>query len=159
MATKRTNTPVEEWAQTRLREVCQLFGLTPEVVTALEDGVLIIDVKTGQDDLFISRSSDPLLALQHLLRLMIKRDFPVDNINLSLNIGGFHQKQRERLMQIAHEAAHQVRATGTAVYLPPMSSFERRLVHLALVDQAGVTSESTGVGTTRRVVVKPERDE
>jgi spoIIIJ-associated protein len=44
-----------------------------------------------------------------------------------------------------------------AVYLPPMSSFERRLVHLALVDEAGVKSESEGEGDHRRVVVKPDK--
>jgi len=154
MATNK-QTPVEEKIQERLQELCAPFGLVPEMTIATDDGVLIIEMKTGQDEIFISPSPDPLLAMQHLLRLIVRRDFPTDTTSLSLNVGGFHQQQRERLMQVARDAAGQAKATGTAVYLPPMSSFERRLIHLALVNETGVMSESTGVGPSRRVVVKP----
>jgi len=154
MATNKL-TPIEEKIQDRLWELCAPFDLVPEITVATEDGVLIVEMKTDRDEIFISPSPDPLLALQHLLRLMVRRDFPTETVSLSLNIGGFHQQQRERLIQIARDAASQVKATGTAVYLPPMSSFERRLIHLALVNEAGVMSESTGIGPSRRVVVKP----
>ncbi len=159
MATKSVKTEVETKVEERLRELCAPFGLTPEITMANEDGVLIIEMKTGHDDLFISPSPDPLLAFQHLLRLIVRHDFPEAAVNLSLNAGGFHQRQRELLKQTAQDAANQVRATSTAVYLPPMSSFERRLVHLALTTETGVTSESTGAGAARRVVVKPERND
>ncbi|AKM84993.1 TPA: hypothetical protein DHW58_01935 [Patescibacteria group bacterium] len=148
-------TAIKDKISARLVELLQPFGLQPQITMATEDDTLIVDVKTGQDELFISHSPDPLLALQHLLRLMVRNDFPDQTINLSLNIGGFHELQRERLLKVARDAAAQTEATGTAVYLPPMSSFERRLIHLALVDNPKVTSESTGVGPGRRVVVKP----
>lgn len=149
-----TKTKVEDQITNRLQEIFKYFDLQPTIAIAKEDDVLIVDVKTGRDELFIGRSPDPLLALQHLLRLIAKQDSPDGTVGLSLNIGGFHQQQRNRLAEIAKNAAAQVRSTGTAVYLQPMSSFERRLIHLALVEEEGVTSESTGMGAARRVVVK-----
>lgn len=152
-----TKTKIEDQIKKRLQEIFQHFDLKPTVTIAKEDNVLIVDVKTGRDELFIDRSPDPLLALQHLLRLITKQDLPEEGVSLSLNIGGFHQQQRNRLAMVAKDAAAQVRSTGTAIYLQPMSSFERRLVHLALAEEEGVISESTGVGAARRVVVKPNK--
>lgn len=152
-----TKTKVDSQIEKRIKEILGHFDLKPQIVIAKEDEVLIVDVKTGNDDLFIARSPDPLLALQHLLRLITKHDFPDQTVSLSLNIGGFHQQQRNHLAEIAKDAAAQVRSTGTAVYLKPMSSFERRLIHLALAEDKDVTSESTGTGSSRRVVVKPSK--
>jgi len=139
----------------RLTEIMSYFELTPEITLATDEGVLTLDVRTSRDDLFIRGAADPLLALQHLLRIMMRHDFPDQSTTLSLNIGGFQQHQRTRLSQVAKDAAEQTRATKMAVYLPPMSSYERRLIHLALVDETGVASESEGEGEERRVVVKP----
>lgn len=149
-----TKTKIETQIKKRLKDIFDHFNLEPIITIAKEDEVLIVDVKTSNDNLFIGYSSDPLLALQHLLRLVVKHDFPDENVSLSLNIGGFHQQQRNLLAEVAKDAVAQVRNTGTAVYLRPMSSFERRLVHLALAEEEGVESESTGTGATRRVVVK-----
>lgn len=151
------NKDIQTSVEKHLEEIFKLFNLTPKIVTAIDDKTLVVDVTTEQDDLFISRHADPLLALQHLLRLMLRHSFPEESVSLSLNIGGFHQQQRSRLASVAANAANQARETGTAVYMEPMSSFERRLVHLALVEEDGVLSESTGVGASRRVVVKPDK--
>jgi spoIIIJ-associated protein len=143
--------------ESRLNELLAFFELTPETKTAEEDGVIVVDVHTANDQIFIGRSVEPLLGLQHLLRLIIRNDFPEERVSLSLSIGGFHQQQRTKLTNTAREAAEQCRSTGTAVRLEPMSSFERRLVHLALVDEVGVKSESEGDGEYRRVVVKADK--
>jgi len=151
------NKEIQTSVENHIESIFKYFDLTPKIVTAIDDKTLVVDVTTKQDDLFISRNADPLLALQHLLRLMLRHDFPDESISLSLNIGGFHQEQRSRLAKVAKDFANQAREMGTAVYMEPMSSFERRLVHLALVEEAGVMSESTGVGISRRVVVKPDK--
>lgn len=151
------NKEIQTSIEKHLEEIFKFFNLNPKIVMTMDDKTLVVDVTTSQDDLFISRHADPLLALQHLLRLMLRHNFPEEHVSLSLNIGGFHQQQRSRLATIAKDFANQTREMGTAVYMEPMSSFERRLVHLALVEEPGVISESTGVGASRRVVVKPDK--
>jgi len=150
-----TQTDMDAKLKERLVSLFAFFGLRPEVNLSISDEVLTIDVHTDRDDLFIRGTADPLLALQHLLRVIARHDFPEGSLTLSLNIGGFQQRQRMRLAQVAKEAAEQARATKMAVYLTPMSSYERRLVHLALVNEAGVTTASEGEEAERRVVVKP----
>jgi spoIIIJ-associated protein len=140
-----------------LSDVLLRLGLRAELKTSAseEDGVVLIHITTDRDELLIGRSNEPLLALQHLLRIMLKTALPTENSTVSLNVGDYQERQQSRLAEVAKTAAQQVRETGLAVYLPEMSSFERRLVHLALQQETNVRGESEGVGSARRIVVKP----
>ena len=53
--------------------------------------------------------------------------------------------------------AEQVKARGTPFTLEPMSAYERRIIHLALVDDQDVTTESIGEGEARKVVILPRK--
>src|SRR3989344_2082022 len=141
---------MEDKIKERLVSIFAFLSVRPEISTAVSEGVLTIDIQTSHDDLFTRGAADPLLALQHLLRVITRHDFPDSELTISLNIGGFQQYQRARLAGIAKDAAGQARSTKMAVYLSPMSSYERRLIHLALVDEAGVVGESEGDGPERR---------
>ncbi len=55
----------------------------------------------------------------------------------------------------ATAAADRVRRSGKPFQFNPMTSRERRIIHLALRDEPGVRSESQGVGPGRRVVIYP----
>lgn len=55
----------------------------------------------------------------------------------------------------SRKAAGRVRKTGMPVELEPMSSAERRVIHMELAEDPTVMSESSGEGKNRRVVVKP----
>jgi spoIIIJ-associated protein len=47
--------------------------------------------------------------------------------------------------------------TGRVQELEPMPPAERRIIHLALRDFAGVSSQSIGEGESRRVTIIPAR--
>jgi len=65
-----------------------------------------------------------------------------------------HRAMRlEELRMAASVAAEKVRKTGAPYKFAPMSSRERRIVHLALRDQADLRTESEGEGLRRYVVV------
>ena len=55
----------------------------------------------------------------------------------------------------ARVAAERVQASRQPFRLNPMSSRERRIVHLALKEMTGVRTESVGVGEERQVVIHP----
>lgn len=57
---------------------------------------------------------------------------------------------------MALRAAEQARLSGSSQDLPPMSSFERRIIHLALAAVEGIETVSEGEGNFRHVVVKPK---
>jgi len=143
-------------AQDCLRDILSHLGMTATFSVVEKDGVTAIDITTNHDDLLIGRSSEPLLALQHLLRIMLRAKDPESESTISLNVGDYHEQQQARLTTIAKNAAEQARATKLAVYLPTMSSYERRIVHMVVGEETGVVSESEGVGASRRLVIKPQ---
>lgn len=94
-------------------------------------------------------------ALQELTRLAVFRDTG-QRSRLMLDIGGFRQDLRKKLVVLAREAGEEVQETGEALKLTPMTPFERKVVHDAVAEM-GLTSESEGVEPTRCVVVQPPR--
>lgn len=134
--------------------VFKYWPLSVEVKVSGEDNFIRVNLTTNKDDIFVQPSADPLLAIQHLIRLMVKNKFPEEVTHLSVNIGDFHERQKNALIALAESAMERVRKDGTPVYLPPMSSFERRIVHMHLANNPEIVSESIGNEPNRRLVVK-----
>jgi spoIIIJ-associated protein len=94
-------------------------------------------------------------ALQELTRLAVVQQTGVRS-RLMLDIGGYREHRRTELVTVARDAAEQVKDTSAAVRLEPMNPFERKVVHDAVADIAGVRSDSEGEEPERYVVVHPE---
>ncbi len=76
-------------------------------------------------------------------------------MRVQLDVHGYRQKPRTDLEELAYRMAETVRATREPITLRPMSSVDRRIVHITLSDVEGVKTESTGEGRNRRVVIEP----
>lgn len=74
---------------------------------------------------------------------------------IELDCEAFKDRRTEELGQRAREAADRVRQDGREELLPAMTPIERRIVHLALQDDAEVTTESRGEGFYKRVAIIP----
>lgn len=92
-----------------------------------------------------------LPALEHLVNLMLRAaKLPPYVVDLN-----YYRKERERLIaELARAAARKAVATKSAVELPPMNGYERRLVHVEIATHPELTTESVGMGKERRVVIK-----
>ncbi|NJP64904.1 R3H domain-containing nucleic acid-binding protein [Streptomyces spiramenti] len=101
----------------------------------------------------VGREGEVLEALQELTRLAVLRETG-ERSRLMLDIAGHREAKRAKLTELAAETVAQVRETGEAVKLKPMTPFERKVVHDA-VAEAGLNSESEGEEPQRRVVVLP----
>lgn len=138
-----------------------------KLFSLLEESDFEIEVKRGKEkewqlklevsnpDRLIGYQGKTLDALQLILKLMICSQLGEWRPVL-LDINGYREKQKERVISLAQKAASEVEVSQRPVYLPPMSSWERRLVHLSLADHPVVTTASEGEGGERRVVVKPK---
>jgi spoIIIJ-associated protein len=71
-----------------------------------------------------------------------------------VEVNDYRQKRKENLERLAVSMAQKVKFSGRPQILSPMSSFERRIIHLALAEDAQVETVSEGEGKQRRVVVK-----
>jgi spoIIIJ-associated protein len=111
------------------------------------------------DDLgiLIGRRGQTLATLQYMLRLMVSHQTKVWT-PIVVDVEGYKKRRSEALQALAVRMAEQVRSRGTPFTLEPMPAYERRIIHLALADHPHVTTQSTGEGDFRKVVILPERD-
>jgi spoIIIJ-associated protein len=77
---------------------------------------------------------------------------------IELDCEEFKERRVADLQARARELADRVRETGREQLLPAMTPIERRIVHLALQDDAVVTTESRGDGFYKRVAIIPRTD-
>jgi spoIIIJ-associated protein len=89
-----------------------------------------------------------LLALQDILNKVSPHKVQVD-------CEFYRRRKEKRLREYAQQIAHQVSETGRNEVLDPMNPYERRIVHIAVNQVPGITSESLGEGFLKRVKVFP----
>ena len=114
-----------------------------------------VDIK-GQDlSILIGRKAETLDALQFISKLIIGKELE-QSIPLTIDVEGYRKRRERQIRQLAQRVAVQVIATGRSQSLEPMPPNERRLVHIELRNNPDVTTESTGDGHRRKVVVYPK---
>ena len=74
---------------------------------------------------------------------------------VTVDAAGYRDRRESRLVQLAERSADQALRTGSAIRLEPMTSPERKIVHLRLQGVAGVETHSEGDEPNRHVVVSP----
>ncbi len=131
-------------AQVSLREpVCEGQG----------DFICNIRVE-GDSNLLIGQHGVNLQALQHIIRLLAKKEFQ-QNVVFSLDVNSYWEQKSQALVKEAHGAAQQALQTRMPVVLRPMAGYERKIIHAELALNKEVVTESTGVNENRKVTVKP----
>lgn len=103
----------------------------------------------------IGERGNNLVALEHVLKKIINKNKHEENQRFTLDINDYRMRRLEELKQDVKNAAREVRLYHRESPLRPMSSFERRIVHLLLEEYPDITTESTGADPERRVVIKP----
>ncbi|HEX9711836.1 MAG TPA: R3H domain-containing nucleic acid-binding protein [Actinomycetota bacterium] len=142
-------------AEDFLNGLLDVLDMDGEAEADFDGDVIAVEV-TGPDlAILIGRYGATLESLQELTRAAVQHATSAHAL-LTLDIGGYRQRQRERLEAQAREAAEQVRTTRQPLLLEPMSSFERKMIHDALHDAEGVRTESEGEEPERYVVVRPD---
>ena len=121
------------------------------------EGKFFINLTLDNPQIFIGQKGENLISIQSLLNKMIKKNFDM-NFFLDLDINDYKKRREEYLKEIAQNSADDVSLTKVERDLPPMSSYERRIVHLELAERNDVKTESIGEEPNRRVTIKPSRD-
>ena len=123
-------------------------------VTQAADDEVSVEITGGDAGKLIGKNGRTLSALEQISNAVINRRED-SNVRVNVDVGGYKRRRDDRLRNEAKKVAAQVRKRGEPVELDPMSAAERRVVHMAVADDPDVTSESTGEGRDRRVVLKP----
>jgi spoIIIJ-associated protein len=78
-------------------------------------------------------------------------------IPVVVDVNGYRKRRSAYLESLALRAAREAKESGQDVELPPLNAFERRVVHLALQGEGGVSTESEGEGSERHIIVKIDK--
>jgi spoIIIJ-associated protein len=115
---------------------------------------ILADLDGRDKEILLERGAEVLKAFEHLAFKALRLE-PVYHEKIHIDSGGYRALRFEELRMTARVAAERVQASRQPFRLNPMSSRERRIVHLALKDVAGVRTESVGIGEERQVVIHP----
>ena len=102
--------------------------------------------------MLIGRRGESVMAFQYVVNLVMTRQYPGRG-SITVDVEHYRQRREEQVVSLAERMAEHVRETGEPITLEPMSAAERRLVHLALVDDPELETNSIGEGQSRKVVI------
>ena len=122
-----------------------------------DSGGPVIDLEGEDSGLLIGRRGQTLAALQFLVNMIVRKEFG-DGVRVVLDVEHYRQRREASLRDMATKVASRVVQSSRSVTLEPMNAADRRIVHTALTDYAGVTTESSGMGEDRKVTISPARD-
>lgn len=142
-----------------IQELMEQMGFTAEleIEKSTQDNQenVICNIKVAEDsNLLIGQYGVNLQSLQHIARLLVRKKIE-DRFNFILDINSYRQEKNQSVMEQAQIAAEQAISEGRAIILKPMTSYERRIVHMELAKNDKIKTESIGEGEERKVVIKP----
>lgn len=137
-----------------LREMLEKMGVGAEIEEKVSEETLIFNLKTEDSGILIGAHGAHLEALQYLTRVLAHKKL-LDQAHFVVDVEGYKQSREEFLKELARQAAERVRETRETLFLKPMQSYERRVIHSEIGKLEDVVSLSEGEEPERRVVIKP----
>lgn len=120
-----------------------------------DDDRLEIDLSGRDEALLVTEGGELLRAIEHLVPRVV-RGIAGEPVQVRVDSSDFHEIHEEQLRSLAQRVASEVRRGERPRTLEPMNPADRRIVHITLADEPGVTSVSEGSGYFKRIVVKPD---
>jgi spoIIIJ-associated protein len=148
-----------------LEEIVRVSGLDLKVKVQVVDAPsadasgaeeVIADLDGRDKEILLERNGEVLKAFEHLAFRALRLE-PTFHEKIHLDSGGYRALRFEELRMAARVAAERVQSSHQPFRLNPMSSRERRIVHLTLKEIPGVRTESVGMGEERQVVIHPAK--
>ena len=152
---------IAEFAVKKCEEILELARFEGEVKLKYKKGfVLNLDISNVGDDLgrIIGRNGSCLQALQTLIKFFIIRKFEV-SLKVVIDAGDYKNRYQSQMKRSALKAAEEVISTGESVSLEPMSSTDRRVVHVLFENHHDIITRSEGEGDERHIVLMKREDD
>jgi spoIIIJ-associated protein len=123
----------------------------------LEAREIYVEIAGPDAGLVTQRNGELLRALEHVAAKMVRLE-PEEHDRISFDSGNFKAMRAREMKMAADAAAERVRRSGAPYSFQPMSSRERRMLHLAFRQFDDLETESSGEGLRRFVVVYRKGD-
>lgn len=145
----------EEYLEQYLYELLEKMEVKSSVEIVSDDEKIEAMILGNDVGILIGRRGRTLSDLQYLINVIMRRQFPGLNKMTIIDIEHYRKKREKTLTQLAKNVARKVSEDGYEQSLEPMTPQERRIIHIALQDHPGVTTQSAGQEPYRKVIIMP----
>jgi spoIIIJ-associated protein len=134
------------------------LGFSPESVEVREASMnkasrATVVVVSSDAAALLANNGEPLRALNALARRMVEKQHGETAANFLIDINGYHEQQLEAVRANARMLAQRARLFKQTVEMPPMSSYERLVVHELFAEDPEIETRSEGEGKLRHIVL------
>ncbi|MFA6094560.1 MAG: R3H domain-containing nucleic acid-binding protein [Candidatus Paceibacterota bacterium] len=139
-----------------IKEMLDKMSIAYESIEVSEDARMgpRFVIKTRESGILIGPQGEYLSALSYIIKKMIGKKINQEKIDILIDINDYQEQQLKNIREKAVMYAERAKSFKTNVEMDPMSAYERMVVHTALEGIKNITTESTGEGRTRKVVIK-----
>jgi len=135
-------------------EFLEKLGVAVDSIDVQQGHRTVVAVSSPDSMLLIGEGGDTLRALNSIARRLIEAKYGAEAASFLIDINGHHESQMEGVRQNARTLAQRARLFKHDVEMPPLSAYERLVVHELFADDPEIKTESAGEGKFRHIVLK-----
>ncbi|WP_321414928.1 RNA-binding cell elongation regulator Jag/EloR [uncultured Desulfobacter sp.] len=139
-----------------VQKMADLITEDAHVEAITQENKLTLQINGGNTGILIGRKGQTLDAMQFLTDKIINRQSEA-RVRVKVDIEGYMETRKANLKHLALKMAEKAKKTGRPATINQMSAQDRRIVHLALKEDAQVRTQSMGDGYYRRLVIFPKK--
>lgn len=133
-------------------QLLSLIGLTSTATVEENDGAFSVTLDSEDNALLIGKHGNTLSSLEYVLALIVANKLG-EFKRIVLEVGGYRQEREQYLQDLASRLKEEVLETGIEKTVRGLKPWERRLVHMSLID-SDVETESMGEDRDRVLVIR-----
>ena len=146
---------VLEYSKKLLKDIVEGMGIKDVIIESQrKENFIKLTLHSSDNSILIGRNGRTLASLQNIIRSSVSNQIGIF-VNIILDVENYKIKQEHNIERLAKKLAKEVLRTKEPIAMDSMNSYERRLVHNALSNFKGITSDSEGEEPNRRIVIKP----
>jgi spoIIIJ-associated protein len=138
-----------------VEKLFSLLGIDGTFALEYNGEILDIMMETKDTGMVIGYHGEVLESLQLILSLAIAKKLG-HFMRISIEVDGYKKNRTEYLEKLAQQTKEKALAENQEQVLMSLKSWERRIIHLILQEDDQVTSESSGEGKERVLIIKPK---
>jgi spoIIIJ-associated protein len=139
-----------------LEDILNRLRVEATVELKEDSDLIFLDIKGDGSGLLIGRRGQTLNALQHIINKIASKD-PQDKRQVIVDTESYRERRKELLISLAKRLSEKAKKKGVPITTGPLDASDRRIIHLALKDDEGLSTKSKGEGVYRRVVITPKK--
>ncbi|MFA8439650.1 RNA-binding cell elongation regulator Jag/EloR [Pueribacillus sp. YX66] len=145
--------PIEE-AKAYLHTVITKMGISVTIQQKQEEDGIVFELMSDKVAILIGKRGQTLNALEYLTNLVLNRKSKSYK-RIFLDAENYRERRKQTLIALAERQADRAIRLNRNISLEPMPAKERKIIHTALQDREGITTNSKGEGSYRHIVISP----